>query len=98
MSTDIDERFKNDINISYDVPSLSKYFDIINLMMYNFHGSWDNRTEAHAPLHSKPDATGTDLEYTVEYAMNYFLTKGADPNKIVDLFKCQIVLIKSYLF
>ena len=98
MSTDIDERFKNDISISYDVPSLSKYLDIINLMMYNFYGSWDNRTEAHAPLHSKQDATGTDLEYTVEYAMNYFLTKGADPNKIVDLFKCQIVLIKSYLF
>jgi chitinase len=37
------------IDGSYDVPALARYLDWINLMAYDFHGSWDNKTGHNAP-------------------------------------------------
>ena len=78
---------KGTIDIAYDVPALSKYLNFINLMAYDFHGGWEQETGANAPLHPKQGASGIDLEFTVEYGVNYWLKKGADPKKIVNLFK-----------
>ena len=77
---------KQAIDIAYDVPALSKYFHYINVMTYDFHGAWEQETGANAPLHPLPGAKGIDLEFTVEYAINYWLKLGADPKKIVCLF------------
>ena len=78
---------KDVIMNSYYVPTLSKYLNFINLMTYGFYEEKREGklyvTGADAPLYHKPDATGTALEYTVEYAVDYWLKKGADPNKIV---------------
>ena len=35
---------KPTIDRAYNVPEMSKYLDIINLMTYDFHGGWENRT------------------------------------------------------
>lgn len=78
------EKYK--IDIAYDVPSLSKYLNFINLMTYDFHGSWVNETGANAPLHPKANDAKINQELTVEFAVNYWLMKGADPKKIVSLF------------
>ena len=54
-------------------------------------------TGADAPLYPKPDATGKAREYTVEYAVNHWLNKGADSKKVawkfVYSFKKFIILI-----
>lgn len=71
------------IDRAYDVPALSKNLDFINLMTYDFHGGWDNKTAHNAPLHPLPGATGIDLEYTVDYAVDYWIKLGADPHKLV---------------
>ena len=32
------------IDRAYDVPQMNRYLDIINLMTYDFHGGWENKT------------------------------------------------------
>lgn len=43
---------KDTIDIAYDVKSLSVYLDYIHMMCYDYHGAWDQRTGANAPLRS----------------------------------------------
>lgn len=46
---------KKIIDAGYDVPELSKYFDWIAVMTYDFHGQWDKKTGHVAPLYHHPD-------------------------------------------
>lgn len=43
------------IDKGYDVPQLTKYFDWIAVMTYDFHGQWDKKTGHVAPLYHHPD-------------------------------------------
>ena len=38
------------IENSYDVPEIVKHLDFINIMTYDFHGSWDAVTDHNAPF------------------------------------------------
>jgi chitinase len=42
------------IDAGYDVPTLSRYFDWIAVMTYDFHGHWDKQTGHVAPLYYYP--------------------------------------------
>lgn len=42
------------IDAGYDVPNLSRYFDWIAVMTYDFHGNWDKQTGHVAPLFYYP--------------------------------------------
>jgi chitinase len=46
---------KSTIEKAYDVPVLGQYLDFINVMTYDFHGSWDKKTGHHSPLYHHPD-------------------------------------------
>ncbi|KRT81410.1 glycoside hydrolase, partial [Oryctes borbonicus] len=46
------------------------------MMCYDYHGAWDSRTGANAPLRS------SDV-LNVEYSMNYMIKLGANPSKLV---------------
>lgn len=35
---------KPTIDRAYNVPEMTKYLDIINVMTYDFHGAWENKT------------------------------------------------------
>ncbi len=48
------------IDAGYDIPQLSRYFDWIAVMTYDFHGHWDKKTGHVAPLYHHPD---DDFEY-----------------------------------
>lgn len=43
------------IDISYDIPALGQVLDLLNVMTYDYHGSWDNVTGVNAPLYPQPD-------------------------------------------
>jgi len=74
---------KPTIDRAYNLPEMSKYLDIINLMTYDMHGAWENKTAHNAPLHPRPGDIELDKEFTIEYAVDYYLKLGADPKKIV---------------
>lgn len=67
---------KDTIDVAYDVEGLSVYLDFIHLMCYDYHGPWDRKTGANAPLR------GSD-PLNVEYSINYMLSLGAPPRKLV---------------
>lgn len=67
---------KDTIDIAYDVEGLGVYLDFIHVMCYDYHGAWDQKTGANAPLRS------SDV-LNVEYTISYMIKLGAPPNKLV---------------
>jgi len=61
---------------AYDLPTVSKYVDWINLMTYDFHGTWDDATGPQTAMDSKED------HYTVKYAVSGYLGAGVPSSKL----------------
>lgn len=70
---------KDTIDTGYDLPALNKYLDFLHLMCYDYHGSWDLKVGANAPLMS----TQINDYLTVEYSVKYLLENGVSPKKLV---------------
>ncbi|XP_053620320.1 probable chitinase 2 [Plodia interpunctella] len=69
---------------SYDIPEISKYLDFIHIMTYDMYGSWDPITGHNSPLHKGEGDTGNrDDLYTVDVAVEYWLSQGCPPSKLV---------------
>lgn len=60
---------------SYDIPAISEYLDLINLMTYDLYGAWDSTTGHNSPLYN----SGTN---SVDKAVSYWLAQGAPANKL----------------
>lgn len=72
---------KTVIDAGYDVPELSKYFDWIAVMCYDYHGQWDKKTGHVAPLYYHPE---DDISYfNTNFTINYWIELGAPPKKLV---------------
>ena len=70
---------KETIDIAYNVPKIMPLVDYISIMGYDFHGgSWENYLGHNAPLYSRPDETGLNFLFNVNYSVNYWLELGAD--------------------
>ncbi|XP_013788216.1 probable chitinase 10 [Limulus polyphemus] len=69
---------KTIIDNAYDVPSLANNLDFINLMAYDYHGSWEKRTGHVAPLYQK---LGDPL--SANFSLTYWVQKGAPPHKLI---------------
>jgi len=58
--------------------------DFINLMSYDFHGSWDSTTGMNAPLYRRQAEVGTSSEtLNLDWAAQYWAAGGAPKDKIV---------------
>nr|ANW69903.1 chitinase 1 [Cosmopolites sordidus] len=74
---------KRNIDISYDVPALSKVLDHINVMAYDFHGDFDDYVGHHTLMYSSEiDADYNNSDWNINDGINYWLEQGADPAKI----------------
>nr|CAD7602442.1 unnamed protein product [Timema genevievae] len=71
------------VDTSYDVPSVAKHLDMINVMTYDFHGSWDTITGENAPMYADSSET-TELArgLNVDTCIQNWLAKGAPASKI----------------
>lgn len=71
-------------SVSYNIPEVSKYLDIINVMAYDLHGSWDEVTGINAPLFEGPnDITALEKQLNVHASISYWLDNGAPREKLV---------------
>ncbi|XP_060578529.1 chitotriosidase-1-like [Ruditapes philippinarum] len=61
---------------SYDILGLSKYLDFINLMMYDFHGQWEDIVNVHSALYS-------DNDLNIDRFVKYWISEGAPKNKLI---------------
>jgi len=74
---------KHTMDPGYDVPKMSEYLDIINVMAYDYHGGWETFTGHNAPLYARPDEVGNQRLLNVNFSINYWISQGASRDKIV---------------
>jgi len=69
---------------AYNIAEMNKYLDLVGLMTYDMHGTWETVTNFNAPLYT----TQEDEEYyenacSVQWAVDYWLARGLDASKLV---------------
>uniref|UniRef100_A0A7N5K0L5 GH18 domain-containing protein n=1 Tax=Ailuropoda melanoleuca TaxID=9646 RepID=A0A7N5K0L5_AILME len=74
---------KYTIDSSYDVPALGQTLDFINVMTYDFHGSWNPTTGHNSPLHRGLPSYDPVPYYNCEFAMEYWNSNGAPAEKLL---------------
>ncbi|XP_050554383.1 probable chitinase 2 isoform X1 [Spodoptera frugiperda] len=69
---------------SYNVAEISKYLDMVHIMTYDMHGSWDPVTGHNAPIHQGEGDEGVNPEelFNVEQSLKYWIGAGCPPEKI----------------
>ncbi|XP_050554437.1 acidic mammalian chitinase-like [Spodoptera frugiperda] len=74
---------------SYNVSEISKYLDMVHIMTYDMHGSWDwpgltPVTGHNAPIHQGEGDEGANPEklLNVEQSLKYWIGAGCPPEKI----------------
>ncbi|VDO42118.1 unnamed protein product [Onchocerca flexuosa] len=74
---------KHTIDQSYNVGSLGINFDLLFLMSYDFHSSWEDNVDLHAKLcPTEGEPSGIDI-FNTEFAANYWVSKGMPKQKII---------------
>uniref|UniRef100_A0A8C3HWI6 GH18 domain-containing protein n=1 Tax=Chrysemys picta bellii TaxID=8478 RepID=A0A8C3HWI6_CHRPI len=74
---------KDTIDAGYEVAALGRSLDFINVMTYDFHGSWASVTGHNSPLHKGSDDYDKVPFYNCEYAMKYWQDNGAPAEKLI---------------
>ncbi|CAG5128893.1 unnamed protein product, partial [Candidula unifasciata] len=74
---------KDKIDNAYEIPEISQVFDYINLMSYDFFGAWDSVTGHVSPLYPPTDAQGLDKIFNVQFAADYWVSKGCPKEKLI---------------
>uniref|UniRef100_A0A8C5LT07 chitinase n=1 Tax=Leptobrachium leishanense TaxID=445787 RepID=A0A8C5LT07_9ANUR len=74
---------KSTIDSGYQIPQLSQYLDLINVMTYDLRGSWEGFTGEDSPLFQGPADQGDYIYFNVESAMNYWKNNGAAAEKLM---------------
>lgn len=72
------------IETAYDIPSIGRDFDFINVMCYDFHGAWETFTGHHAPLFPNPELDyGNNILLNLNHSINYWISHGAPREKLI---------------
>lgn len=65
----------------YDVQEISKHLDFMNIMSYDFHGSWDSKVGHNSPLFALEKSSPSARTQNLDYAVRAWLDAGAPPEK-----------------
>nr|AAH65583.1 Zgc:65788 [Danio rerio] len=73
---------KGNIDAGYEIAEIAKYLDFINIMTYDFHGSWESVTGHNSPLYRGSGDIGDKIYYNTDFAMTYWRDQGAPVEKL----------------
>ncbi|XP_045455031.1 chitinase-3-like protein 1 [Melitaea cinxia] len=76
---------KSVASLSYDIPAISQYLDLINVMAYDLNGATDVVTGHNSPLHrgeGDKHVAKDDLK-TIDAVLEYWLQQGCPPEKLI---------------
>ncbi|KAA0706903.1 Acidic mammalian chitinase [Triplophysa tibetana] len=73
---------KKIIDDGYEIAEISKYLDFINVMTYDFHGSWQPFTGHNSPLYNGSKDTEDNIYLNTDFAMTYWRDQGAPVEKL----------------
>lgn len=69
---------------NFELDKLAPLLDWMNVMGYDYHGAWDNRTGHNAPLYPNPASPFADeAKFNVDYIMRHYAAAGVPKSKIV---------------
>ena len=57
--------------------------DLINLMTYDLHGSWETFTGQNAPLYPRSNEVGDQRSLNIDAVVNYWINNGATKSKLI---------------
>lgn len=69
-------------NAIYDIPKIAQSVDLINLMSYDYHGTWNEDVGHHAQMYPHRDDTFYRRELNCAASASYWVAKGAPPEKL----------------
>lgn len=70
-------------SLGYNVPAMSKYLDIINIMTYDYYGSWSNTTGQNSPLFASSLDSAYEKKYVnINASLTNWIDAGASRNKL----------------
>ncbi|XP_050295248.1 acidic mammalian chitinase-like isoform X2 [Anthonomus grandis grandis] len=70
-------------NSGYDIPEVVKYLDVINIMTYDYFGSWSNTTGQNSPLYPSSLDSAYEREYlNIEASIKNWVEAGAPKEKL----------------
>jgi chitinase len=70
------------LTANIEIAALGQTLDWINLMAYDFHGSWSARTGFNAPLYAAP-GDPDDARLNTDWAVSHYLTSGVPADKLI---------------
>lgn len=71
------------IEEAYDVVSISRSLDFINVMAYDMHGAWEDFAAHHSPLNAMPTETGNNTKLNANHAIQFWMAKGCPAEKLI---------------
>jgi chitinase len=66
-----------------ELNKIHKYLNWINLLTYDFHGTWESRTNFLAPLYDSPSDPDLALGFNVNRVVSDYVHAGVPPKKLV---------------
>ncbi|XP_042590123.1 acidic mammalian chitinase-like [Cyprinus carpio] len=73
---------KGTIDDGYEIAEVAKYLDFINVMTYDFHGTWERFTGHNSPLYQGSKDEGDLIYFNTDYAMRYWRDNGTPVEKL----------------
>ncbi|KAJ0064422.1 hypothetical protein NL108_006441, partial [Boleophthalmus pectinirostris] len=73
---------KATIDAGYEIAEIAKYLDFINVMTYDFHGTWETVTGHNSPLYKSSQDTGDKVYLNTDFAMTYWRDQGTPVEKL----------------
>ncbi|KAM4625097.1 acidic mammalian chitinase-like [Polymixia lowei] len=73
---------KGTIDAGYEIAKIAKYLDFINVMTYDFHGTWERFTGHNSPLFRGSQDEGDLIYFNTDYAMKYWRDNGTPVEKL----------------
>jgi len=75
---------KSTVEQAYDIPAMSELLDLIGLMTYDLHGTWESVTGFNAPLFATAeDEAMYTYPVSVSWAVDYWLERGARADQLL---------------
>lgn len=71
------------IAAGYDVPTINKYLDFMNVMTYDFHGDWEQVVGHNSPLFPLNSATPYQKKLTLDFSAAEWVRQGASKENLV---------------
>lgn len=65
-----------------ELKKMMKYLDFINIMTYDYHGSWENRTNHNAPLYLNKKEPGGATQFCIDATIKAYKKAGVKPEDL----------------